>query len=416
VFLGLTIVSAYLIARHEVSKQLETAWKLGDEFGLPNDLNELFGSYVPERDNAAGPLDEAAKIAELRVTAARQRWKLSADDQGLDNSAYVAEIAALLNDSAYQANLASADARPAYRSLVRFADPLNSTDMTHVHRRRFLTSAEEAVALQLATAGRRDEAVRRLVRVLRLMRKSEAKEPFAISIALNAGARWRAVEGLNMILRNGGPLAPAVHRAIDDELAAQETILQAIPWTSRSERLLQAQELERSAWRFRDERLMFGSMLEDRRMARMLTNGHRATATWNLPFSEAKELDKAIRRGVVESGRMPAGGYLNGRDDALASSIFTIRDCCTRLTARCRCLRVVNAWAEKGDFTLPLDALGLQPTAIADPFDGQWLRVKPTDEGPVVYAVGPDLKDDGGDIGEYPKDQGLGPPAKREIK
>jgi hypothetical protein len=49
----------------------------------------------------------------------------------------------------------------------------------------------------------------------------------------------------------------------------------------------------------------------------------------------------------------------------------------------------------------------------ADPFDGQPLRLKKLDDGLVIYSVGPDLADDGGEVradqqvGGQPKDVGV---------
>ena len=66
--------------------------------------------------------------------------------------------------------------------------------------------------------------------------------------------------------------------------------------------------------------------------------------------------------------------------------------------------------AVNGDFNAELNSLVLPKEAIVDPFDGQPLRIKRTEMGPIVYSVGDDLKDDGGKL-DYPSptDVGLGP-------
>ena len=72
-----------------------------------------------------------------------------------------------------------------------------------------------------------------------------------------------------------------------------------------------------------------------------------------------------------------------------------------------RCLRVLNALqgrAEKSDPepTDPqvpkLSQLGLPTEATIDPFTGKPLHVKRLPEGWLIYSVGKDLKDDGGEV------------------
>jgi hypothetical protein len=83
-----------------------------------------------------------------------------------------------------------------------------------------------------------------------------------------------------------------------------------------------------------------------------------------------------------------------------------------RLTADVRCLRIVNAMAKWKAFDSELDALGLPPACLIDPFDGRRLRMKRTPNGPIVYSVGANLLDDGGDF-DQAKDVGLGPSQRR---
>jgi len=94
--------------------------------------------------------------------------------------------------------------------------------------------------------------------------------------------------------------------------------------------------------------------------------------------------------------------------DSLWSSFHMTRRAFERSVARTRCLRIINAWAANGDFTLPLAALGLMPQNRLDPFTEQPLKVKSTPGGPIVYSVGEDLNDDGGEV-EGSKDVGFGP-------
>src|SRR5690606_34518448 len=88
-----------------------------------------------------------------------------------------------------------------------------------------------------------------------------------------------------------------------------------------------------------------------------------------------------------------------------------------RQIAQTRSLRVLNAIQRSGvdDVeSLDLAELGLPAEVTIDPYTGEPLKVKRSDEGWTVYAVGLDLKDDGGEIhggDRQPLDFGVGPPA-----
>ena len=80
-----------------------------------------------------------------------------------------------------------------------------------------------------------------------------------------------------------------------------------------------------------------------------------------------------------------------------------------RIRAQARCLRVLNALQRAKNATEPkLNELGLPAEAITDPYTGEPLRIKKTVNGWLIYAVGENLTDDGGDL-EKMKDVGLGP-------
>jgi hypothetical protein len=76
-----------------------------------------------------------------------------------------------------------------------------------------------------------------------------------------------------------------------------------------------------------------------------------------------------------------------------------------------RCLRVLNALqgrAEQGVAQPRLSELGLPAAATTDPYTGKPLHLKKTPDGWLVYSVGKNLKDDGGDVSEA-RDVGVGP-------
>jgi hypothetical protein len=84
-----------------------------------------------------------------------------------------------------------------------------------------------------------------------------------------------------------------------------------------------------------------------------------------------------------------------------------------RTRAEIRALRVLNAIQAKvppGSTDVPrLGDLGLPREAITDPFDGQPLRIKRLPEGWLIYSVGANLQDDGGEKLDGLSDAGIGP-------
>jgi hypothetical protein len=84
-----------------------------------------------------------------------------------------------------------------------------------------------------------------------------------------------------------------------------------------------------------------------------------------------------------------------------------------RALATLRSLRILNRLQQRdssSDQAPALDELGLPPAALIDPFSGQNLLVRRTDRGWIVYSVGTNLQDDGGQIRCRPElDLGFGP-------
>ncbi len=83
-----------------------------------------------------------------------------------------------------------------------------------------------------------------------------------------------------------------------------------------------------------------------------------------------------------------------------------------RSTALIRSLRIVNRLTahsqENGHEASGLADLDLTKSATLDPYSGEPLKLKWTDEGWVVYTVFRDGTDDGGDFKDM-ADWGLGP-------
>ncbi|TWU16326.1 hypothetical protein [Allorhodopirellula heiligendammensis] len=107
-----------------------------------------------------------------------------------------------------------------------------------------------------------------------------------------------------------------------------------------------------------------------------------------------------------------------GMTELLVPSLENARDAMSRTLATERCVRVLNTIQSRADQQTPVDLsdLDLPVDAILDPYSGEPLLSKSTDEGWIIYSVGQNGQDDEGNIepdGESNQslDIGVGPPA-----
>jgi len=404
------LIGMYIVAGHYAAKRLEEAWALSDEFGLSNDIDALLGPNVAAEQNMAMPLDKAAERAISFVEVERSFWKGTGDP--FDDPLKFAALDRFVSDAEYNAWLAEADARTEYHSPAQIKQPINQTLLPHLNQRQGLAIVERGVAQRLTNQGRREEAVRRLLLIVRLTRRWEDKEPFMVAALVNVAIRLIAIEGLNAVLRSGGPLPASMHDEIDREAAACETILRLILRMGQYEKIASVADYKTFS------PLAVSPLLQpliDNDRAYKLHYMHRWAKLWDKPLYEARAeleaLDREIR-GIAGDGvrrLMYMGSVMS------VPAVMQMRMRMDRLIAESRCLRIVNAMARKGDFKEAIDSLGLPKECIIDPFDGKPMRVKPTDKGPIVYSIGQDFTDDGGSVGTTSvagKDVGLGPPVE----
>jgi hypothetical protein len=97
--------------------------------------------------------------------------------------------------------------------------------------------------------------------------------------------------------------------------------------------------------------------------------------------------------------------------DHVLPAIHAAREATERSLAMMRCLRILNAATrleQQGVEATGLVDLKLPEDAVIDPFTGKPLLMKKSPEGWMIYSVGKDLKDDGGQVVDL-TDFGLGP-------
>jgi hypothetical protein len=123
---------------------------------------------------------------------------------------------------------------------------------------------------------------------------------------------------------------------------------------------------------------------------------------WHKSYLQIARLDNVIHRtpisGTMNQLMMPA---LQAGLDAIWRDVATLR-----------CLRIVNGLTDyeqqNGNPPTGLESLELPAASTIDPFSGDPLKLKQTDNGWVVYTVYQNGTDDGGDFKDQ-ADWGLAP-------
>lgn len=252
----------------------------------------------------------------------------------------------------------------------------------------------KARSLLLAEQGNRDAALRSTMLTLRLTR---FQDPMIIGYLVNVAVRGMAIDSASRLLQ-GGAVSDELHHELETLLAQHDTMpaFREALCTDRAFGISSFRETipGRNNWLFR-------AYWDPEEIAYLKLIKQEMTLT-ELPFSEVTQI-----RHQTKSG---AWGMLGG---LVAPAAEKAREAAERDRANVACLRVVNALVRREKPDQPpkadLSDLGLPAEASRDPFNGQPLRVKKVAGGWLVYSVGADLNDDGGD---EKKDVVLAPPAE----
>jgi hypothetical protein len=395
VIFGAVLVSTYLIAVHYTAERLEAAWKLSEVFGLPSDVESLLGPGVPADENMAVPLDEAAGIVSTFLVKESLRRVGLEFSKFESEPEFVATAVSLLKDSRYETLLKDADARTQYRSPIVATRPLPTSALSFLEPRRDLVHFESAIARSLVAEGKSEVAIRRLLRVARLTRRWEDKEPLGVGPMINLAIRCQTIEALHHALRSGTRFGAAIHDEVEREMAANEAIV-------RSHLLmLQAYKLEAADGYDGVNPLtrvpLFQPFANNDR-TKMLILFHRLMKAAEMPGHEGNAEALDVERELKQTKGHSVARFFYVGTTLLLPATMRIRGSFDRTIAMSRCLRVVNAWSRRGDFHAELDSLGLPAHCLVDPYDGKRLRVKSSKAGPTIYSVGENRIDDGGNL------------------
>ncbi len=248
----------------------------------------------------------------------------------------------------------------------------------------------------LVAEGNRDEAVRTALLIFKLARLVD-RNPMIVAYLVALAIRGHAIESANTALQTG-PVSKEVCDALDAELAIQDR-MEGFVWAIKSERAYNVESFRkfpgRNFW------LVGRGFWNTQESACLdIYTTLFALARDPGPYREIEESIE-IRKSVFARLVFP---YIKVTYTAVA-----------RTRAEIRCLRVLIALqrhASGGGNELPkLTELHLSAESTTDPFTGEALHAKRTPQGWLIYSVGSNLRDDGGNLNDPTNnDVGVGPP------
>jgi hypothetical protein len=276
-------------------------------------------------------------------------------------------------------------------------------DLSGQHRP--LYRALRARSALLLSKGRPDDAVATQILLLRLTRHWR-REPMLIGYLVTAVGEHTALEVINQVLQTG-PVSPATRQAIETEVAHHDT-MDGYTWALRTERAFSLTTVREYPF----TRFWLTRGFANDLMLRLLDLYDRHLDDATQPFVQVAKKRKT--NPPVRAGLNPYRALLTVLDPGLFSAL----EAGNRVRAMSRSLRVLNAIQARvppGSDQVPqLNDLGLPVEATIDPFNGEPLRVKKDPRGWMVYSVGGNGVDDGGQIGGK-TDIGVGPVSPDEL-
>jgi hypothetical protein len=396
----LLIVNAWYVASSD--SQLEKRWAQLRAKGHPISLADLAPSPIPPEENAATYLRRAQADVTALADEVCKRWNSmgtntvpTADEQKAIREALDAypKVVPLLEQAA---------AVPDYDAGLDYSVPQDefvARLLPVMQDQRSVARALYAKAALLAAEGKRDEAVQTSILLLRLARHFD-RCPVLVSYLVSIAIRGMAFDGANRALQ-AGAVSRETREALDAELALHEPM---------------------DGFR----RVLVGELALMREMTGQMPGRHFwlvARGFWNR--EELHCLDamdywltalpvNATYRQVQDAIRQTNSQMTGPLARLILPSLEATCGIVTGTQAEIRSLRVLNAiqaHAGTSEGAVPkLTDLGLPTATTTDPYNGQPLHVKRLPEGWIIYSVGRNLTDEGGDKpNDSNADVGVGP-------
>jgi hypothetical protein len=398
------LVLAYLV--WSTDRRLEAQLAALRAAGEPLTWNDLQPKPIPPEKNAATYLRRAesdldAIFKELGpIWDRRDRYDrpLGAEEQKMVQAAFDAypKVMPLLEHAA---------ACEEYDPRIEPAAIVSEVDLDRLTKHRTVARVLAVRTLYFVSKNQCDEAVRDSILLMSLARHFE-REPLVIGYMVAVACAGVGLDAAHEVLE-AGAVSKDLRKKLDSELARYEHF-DGYRWAMRTERIAGLEQYAaipaRNIWPIR--------------------------AQWN--YDESKYLElmdqslKSVSLSYVEvnANRQRISAALQSRFCTLAREVFPAMqityDATLRNRAWARCLRVINALQARvppGSNVVPkLSELGLPAEATMDPFTDKPLAVKKLPDGWLVYSVGEDLEDNGGDVDSSHgklKDFGFGPPSAK---
>jgi hypothetical protein len=393
----LLIVNAALVWRSD--KQLENQLAAIRAAGDPVSIAEMAGEPLAPESNAAtylmraradteaiskelSPVYQSETYSDARPTEAEANAIQAAFD------AYPKILPLLQQAAACERHVPLYDYTVDSRAFMEQMLPnVNST--------RGTVRLLRALVLMRLAQGDQPGAVDGCDLLLRLCRHFR-REPMIVGYLVSVACDTMAVQTVNQVLR-AGPLSSEARQTIEGQLALRDSE-EAFRWVMKTERAYGIDAFRelpsRNIWfaRYfwnRDE-LSYLALLQQE-------IDHTAAPATKVRFARSSQAI-SIKPGKLSQLILPA--------------VQATRRATKRIDSLVRCLRVLNALqghTERGGADeRQLSDLDLPPEVTVDPYTGKPLTVKRQPDGWLVYSVGENLKDDGGQLDNV-TDVGVGP-------
>lgn len=411
------------------------SWRVNSQFnakiaairaeGAPASIADLNPKPIPAEINAAAHIDALAPRLD-EFGKEQYRWEsktpLGQSYEKLNEGEsptpeQLAAMREILDKYAdLEAAISAAAACPQYASTADFSlgfhDFLDSNLNARISRIRAIARLVRWRSRVLIGEGRPDLAVERWIEVLRLAKLHEA-EPTVVAQLVTYAVRYATVDGIHEALM-AGPIPPELRDQLNAELARVESPTKMKDVLIAERAVSASASVEQTSSTCGPD----GCVPAPRVLVWLF--GWVPKRFYLAPFDLYDELLPIADKPWPEIKPLFAkGSKLNGSTGhgVLADLLFPALEAAisgaNRDTAFARSLRVysdLQRFAEENDREATgLDELSLPKEATIDPFSGKPLIVQNTDAGWLVYSVGADGIDGGGNFDEH-KDVGVGPP------
>ena len=291
-------------------------------------------------------------------------------------------------------------------------DPMDALSNEVLQQLRTAVRAYSAKALVAAYRGKGDEALRICDNALKLQQVARVR-PTLVSCLVEAATQSLIVDTANHVLRVSQPSSEAIAQ-FNQTLSGIDNIA-SLTAAMKGERAFGLsmitkvkQEGDAGGGTIPGGGFLLGNWLGDAYLNDDEEMYLDLMAANIEVIGEPKEKREVVLQKI--ENELTATKFRYAMSRMLVPSLSRAHDAIDRIEAKVRCLRMIcdNQEAFQKAESEPLVNVPL------DPFDGSPMKSKQTKDGWVVYSVGENLEDDGGDVvsqaaDSRPLDIGLGP-------